>query len=127
MDSQLKHSSACKRIAVWSHTGLPPVRILWVLITNPQFLIRQRALLCIDVTATATSILGWFVVRWQLEVTSKEAHTHIGVETERQGADYHLRMSSNNTDVIQIPRPLFQHLTDTIALAAYMDKVELRK
>jgi hypothetical protein len=32
-------------------------------------------------------IVGWFVRRWQVEVTFQEARTHLGLETQRQWSD----------------------------------------
>ncbi len=31
--------------------------------------------------------MGWFVLRWQLEVTFQEVRAHLGVETQRQWSD----------------------------------------
>ena len=31
--------------------------------------------------------MGWFVLRWQLEVTFHELRAHLGVETQRQWSD----------------------------------------
>jgi hypothetical protein len=36
---------------------------------------------------TPEQILGWFVQRWQLEVTFQETHAHLGVESQRQWSD----------------------------------------
>jgi hypothetical protein len=67
--------------AVWYHNGLPPVAIRWVLLRDPQ------ALLCTDQAISATQIIEWFVLRWQVEVTLHEVRTHLGVETQRQWSD----------------------------------------
>jgi hypothetical protein len=162
--------------AIWYHTGLPPVAIRWVLVTDPEGQFRPQALLCTDVHASPTQIVEWFVLRWQLEVTFEEARAHLGVETQRQWADLAilrttpallalfslvtlfahqllqgqplptrqaawytkavptfadtlafvrqhlwpvtiLWMSPNAADVIQIPKALFDRLTDTLAFA----------
>jgi hypothetical protein len=73
--------------AVWYHSGLPPVNIRWVLITDPAEQFEPQALLCTDVNAGAKQIVEWFVLRWQLEVTFEEARAHLGIETQRQGSD----------------------------------------
>jgi hypothetical protein len=163
--------------AVWFHYGLPPVTIRWVLITDPEGKFSAQALLCTDLKATATQIVEWFVLRWQLEVTFEEARTHLGIETQRQWSDLAilrstpalfglfslvtlfahqllhgqplparqaawytkdvptfadtlafvrqqlwpvtiLWMSPSNTDVIQIPKALFDRLADTLAFPA---------
>ena len=70
--------------AVWYHSGLPPVSIRWVLITDPAGAFDPQALLCTDPTVAVHQIVEWFVSRWQLEVTFEEARAHLGIETQRQ-------------------------------------------
>jgi hypothetical protein len=45
------------------------------------------ALLSTDAAAEPLSIVTWFVLRWQLEVTFEEARRHLGVETQRQWSE----------------------------------------
>jgi hypothetical protein len=163
--------------AVWYHTGIPPVPILWVLIRDPLNKFRPQALLSTDLALSSTQIVTAFVQRWQMEVTFHEVRTHLGVETQRQWADLaivrttptllgvfsvvtllahslsahqsvplrqaawypkstptfadalalvrsHLwrpanfSLSQKDYDLIQIPRPLFECLTDTLCYAA---------
>jgi DDE superfamily endonuclease len=73
--------------AVWYHGGLPPVPIRWVLIRDPDGRFDPQALLCTDPAADPAQILGWFVRRWQMEVTQEEVRRHLGVETQRQWSD----------------------------------------
>jgi hypothetical protein len=73
--------------AVWYHSGLPPVSIRWVLVTDPDGKFESQALLSTDPDASPTQIVEWFVTRWQLEVTFEEARAHLGVETQRQWSD----------------------------------------
>jgi hypothetical protein len=73
--------------AIWYHNGLPPVAIRWVLIRDPQGQFDPQALLCTDQQASAQAILEWFVLRWQLEVTTRGVRAHLGVETQRQWSD----------------------------------------
>jgi hypothetical protein len=80
--------------AVWYHTGLPPVPIRWVLIRDPQGRFATQALLCTDQAATPAQILGWFVQRWQLEVTLEEARRHLGVESQRQWSEAAIRRTT---------------------------------
>jgi hypothetical protein len=40
--------------------------------------------LCTDVAREPLQIVGWFVQRWQVEVTFREVRDHLGVETQRQ-------------------------------------------
>ena len=58
-----------------------------VLVRDPQHRFEPQALLCTDQRRTPEQILGWFVQRWQLEVTFQETRTHLGVETPRQWSD----------------------------------------
>ena len=165
--------------ALWYHSGMSPVALRWVLITDledadPATALTPQALLCTDCGAAAAQIVEWFVLRWQLEVTFEEARAHLGIETQRQWSDlailrttpallglfslvtlfaHHLLqgqqpstrqaawytkevptfsdtlafvrqhlwpadiiwMSPNDNDVVQIPRALFDRLTDTLA------------
>jgi hypothetical protein len=74
-------------IAVWYHAGMPVVPLRWVLVRDPQGEFDTQALLSTDPTASPAQIVGWFVLRWQLEVTFHEVRDHLGVETQRQWSD----------------------------------------
>jgi hypothetical protein len=163
--------------AVWYQAGMPPVPIRWVLIRDPVGKFTPPARLSTDVPLTPLQIVTWFVQRWQVEVTFQEVRTHLGVETQRQGADLalarttpalfglftvvtllahrlaarrdvptraaawyiteiptfaaalalvrarlwqpaHFSLSQKNSDLVQIPRPLFDCLTETLCYAA---------
>ena len=73
--------------AVWQHGGLPVVPIRWVLIRDPLNRFAPQALLCTNPACDPVQIVGWFVQRWQVEVTFQEARTHLGLETQRQWSD----------------------------------------
>ena len=73
--------------AVWQHGGLPVVPIRWVLIRDPLNRFAPQALLCTDPTRDPAQIVGWFMRRWQVEVTFQEARSHLGIETQRQWSD----------------------------------------
>jgi DDE superfamily endonuclease len=73
--------------AVWYHSALPVVPLRWVLIRDPLGTFEPQALLSTDLHLTAQQIVGWFVLRWQVEVTFEEARAHLGVETQRQWSD----------------------------------------
>jgi hypothetical protein len=73
--------------AVWYHSGLPPVSIRWVLLTDPDGKFEPQALLSTNLELTPKEIVEWFVQRWQLEVTFEEARAHLGIETQRQWSD----------------------------------------
>jgi hypothetical protein len=80
--------------AVWYHSGLPPVPLRWVLVRDPAGKFDPQALLCTDQDAAPEQVLGWFVQRWQLEVTFEEARRHLGVETQRQWSDPAIRRTT---------------------------------
>jgi hypothetical protein len=69
---------------VWYHPGKPLVALRYVLIRDPRGRFRPQALLCTDLEAAPEQIVGWFVLRWQLETTFEEVRAHLGVETQRQ-------------------------------------------
>ena len=41
---------------------------------------QAQALLCTDLAAEPARILGWFVLRWQMEATFQEVRRHVMVE-----------------------------------------------
>ena len=82
--------------AVWRHGGMPVVSAAnpkgfrgsdgcWCAIPVCRF--GPQALLCTDPAQDPGQILRWFVQRWQLEATFREARDHLGVETQRQWPD----------------------------------------
>ena len=72
---------------VWHHPGLPVIPLRWVLVRDPEGRFDPQALLSTDPTLTAAEIVGYYVRRWQVEVTFEEARRHLGVETQRQWSD----------------------------------------
>jgi hypothetical protein len=75
------------RTALWYTPGLAPVAIRFVLVRDPQGKLSDAAFFCTDLHAPPEQILHWVVRRWAVEVTFEEARTHLGLETQRQGAD----------------------------------------
>jgi hypothetical protein len=73
--------------AVWRHAGLPVVPVRWVLPRDPLRRFDPQALLCTDAAQDPLRVVRWFVQRWRLEATFREARDHLGVETQRQWAD----------------------------------------
>jgi hypothetical protein len=84
----------CSATAVWRHGGMPVVPVRWVLVRDPQRRLPPQALLCTDLHRAPEQILGWFVQRWQLEVTFQETRAHLGVETQRQWSDLAIARST---------------------------------
>jgi hypothetical protein len=72
---------------VWHHPGLPIIPLRWVLVRDPRGRFDPQALLSTDSTLSAVEIVGYYVRRWQVEVTFEEARRHLGVETQRQWSD----------------------------------------
>jgi hypothetical protein len=58
-----------------------------VLLRDPGRRFDPQALLCTDTAQDPPQVVGWFVQRWQLEVTFREVRDHLGVETQRQWSD----------------------------------------
>jgi hypothetical protein len=77
----------CSATAVWRHAGLPVVPVRWVLLRDPRHRFEPQALLCTDPGRDPSQIVRWFVRRWQVEVTFREARDHLGLETQRQWSD----------------------------------------
>jgi DDE superfamily endonuclease len=77
----------CSATAVWRHAGLPVVPIRWVLLRDPQGRFDPQALLCTEPESDPLQVVRWFVRRWQVEVTFREARDHLGVETQRQWSE----------------------------------------
>ncbi len=77
----------CSGTAIWYHGGLPPARIRWVLIRDPEKRFDPIALLSTDPVSTPLDIITFYVRRWQVEVTYEESRAHLGVETQRQWSD----------------------------------------
>jgi hypothetical protein len=86
-DGQQRVMELASGPAVWYHNGKSPVLIRWVLIRDPQGEYDPVAVLCTNPAYTPVQIVGWFVSRWQVEVTLEEVRAHLGVETQRQWSD----------------------------------------
>ena len=84
---EAREVEVCTDTAVWYHAGLPPVRLRWVLIRDPQGEFKAQALLSTQRSHSPAQILAWFVRRWTMEVTLEESRAHLGIETQRQWSD----------------------------------------
>ena len=74
-------------VSLWHRSGLAPVPIRWVLAVDPEGQARTEAFFSTDVSLAAETIVAWFVLRWNVEVTFEESRRHLGVETQRQWSD----------------------------------------
>ena len=77
----------CSGTAVWRHAGLPVVPIRRVPLRDPRQRFDPQALACTNPAQDPLRIVGWFVQRWRVEVTFREARDHLGVETQRPWSD----------------------------------------
>jgi len=83
-------------VCLWHTPGQDPGPIRFVLVryqeTNKRtgkVRVQAAALLCSDTTdptITPEQIIGWYVGRWNIEVTFEEMRAHLGLETQRQGS-----------------------------------------
>src|SRR5215212_7088057 len=80
--------------ALWYSTGLPAVPIRWVLVRDPKGEFATQALLCTNLGARPEQIVGWFVLRWQMETTFQEVRRHLGMETQRQWSELAIRRTT---------------------------------
>lgn len=86
-DGQERTVELASGTAVWYHAGMPVVPLRWVLVRDPEGEFETQALLSTELHLSPAQIVGWFVLRWQLEVTFHEVRDHLGVETQRQWSD----------------------------------------
>jgi len=83
--------------AVWSHSGLPPVPMRWVLIRDPAGTFVPRVLLATTRDLDPMPLLTWFIQPWRLETTVEEARAQLGLKTPRQ---WHNRRVSRTTPAV---------------------------
>jgi|TARA_B100001964_G_C14175468_1_gene573611 hypothetical protein len=72
---------------LWYQAGKKPLPVRIVLIKTPDGKNVAEVLFSTSVNHTATQIVEWFVLRWNIEVTFEEVRAHLGVETQRQWSD----------------------------------------
>ncbi|WP_448785187.1 hypothetical protein [Brucella intermedia] len=74
-------------MALWYRRGTPPRPIRWAIVKDPSGRREPQAFMSTNVNREPAQINGYFVRRWQIEVTFAETRTHLGVETQRQWND----------------------------------------
>ena len=72
---------------LWYKAGEKPLWIRWILVVDPDKPSTPQAFFSTDTQVPAPSIVEWFVLRWNIEVTFEEVRAHLGVETQRQWSD----------------------------------------
>jgi hypothetical protein len=78
---------------VWSHAGLAPLPVRWVLTRDPESPYPARVLVCTDPTPTAEHIVRDALKRGSLDVTGEEGRAHVGIETPRHWSDVAIERS----------------------------------
>lgn len=69
---------------MWHVVGYDPVPIRFVLMKGLDNNFEPVILMSTDVTLTAIKVMEVFILRWNVEVTFREAREHLGIETQRQ-------------------------------------------
>lgn len=104
----LKNVKLASGIALWYKAGEKPLKIRWVMVCDPETN-RTEAFFSTDINLSPETIVGYFVLRWNLEVTFEEARAHLGVETQRQWSELAIRRTT----------PVLFGLFSVICLIAY--------
>lgn len=113
--------------AVWYSHGMPAVPLRWLLVRDPKGQFQPQAFLCTDQSMTPAQILGYFVQRWQTEVTFEEARAHLGMETQRQWSKAAIARTTPAilalySMVTLLAKPLFEQDTIPIRSATWYNK-----
>jgi hypothetical protein len=74
-------------VCLWHTPGERPLPIRWVLVVDPTGKTRSEAFFSTDPNLIPETIVEWFVLRWNVEVTFEEGRRHLGLETQRQWSD----------------------------------------
>jgi len=83
----IKHIRYLTGINLWHTSGEKPVPVRWVLVVDPEGKCRSEAFFSTDTQLSAISIVEYYVLRWNVDVTFEESRRHLGVETQRQWSD----------------------------------------
>ena len=99
--------------ALWYTSGYAPLPIRWVIVRSPLNEFKPCALFCTDQNASSGDILGWFILRWNVEVTFEEVRAHMGLETQRQWSALAIeRTTPLLLGLFSVVTLLAQHLTN---------------
>lgn len=71
---------------LWYTPKYKPLSIRWVIVQDVESG-KFQAFFSTDITLSATTIVEYFVLRWNIETTFEEVRLHLGVETQRQWSD----------------------------------------
>lgn len=84
---EVKRRKILSGVCLWHTNGQDPVKIRWVLVTDPEGKDKPEAFFTTDGYLAPKRIVEIFVLRWNIEVTFEEVRRHLGVETQRQWSD----------------------------------------
>jgi DDE superfamily endonuclease len=73
--------------SLWGVDSFRPVPIRWVLVIDPEGELDSLPLMSTNLNISPEKIIGFYIQRWNLEVTFEEVREHLGVETQRQWSD----------------------------------------
>ncbi len=104
----LKNLKLASGIALWYKAGEKPLKIRWVMVCDPETN-RTEAFFSTNINLNPETIVEYFVLRWNLEVTFEEARAHLGVETQRQWSELAIKRTT----------PILFGLFSIICLIAY--------
>jgi len=79
----IKNVSLLSGCHLWYSPGEKPLPIRWVLVIDSETN-KAEAFFSTDFQLTPEQIVGWFVLRWNIEVTFFEMRAQLGMETQRQ-------------------------------------------
>lgn len=79
---------------LWYTPGSDPLPIRWLLVRDPLGTFKPTAFFATDQNVKPLQILGWYIMRWGVEVTFEEARAHLGLETQRQWSDLAIQRST---------------------------------
>jgi hypothetical protein len=96
-------------VNLWYTPKEKPVAIRWVLVIDPEGKCKPEAFFSTDTELSAVSIVEYYVLRWNVDVTFEESRRHLGIETQRQWSDKAIERST----------PILFGLYSIVCLIAY--------
>lgn len=81
-------------LAIWRKSNTHLLKIKWVLVKDPEGVLKPVLLGCTDFDLAEEKVVSFFVRRWRVEVTFAEVRRHLGVETQRQWSNLAIERST---------------------------------
>lgn len=107
-NNTIKQVELVTGVNLWYTPRFKPLLIRWVLVRDINSG-KVQAFFSTDTTLLATTIIEYFVLRWNIEVTFEEVRAHLGVETQRQWSDKAINRST----------PMLMGLFSLVCIMAY--------